>query len=423
MPRLTPATRRRCALVLAAFALMTTASSALAAPRYSDFDRRMREEQDAIRKRMEGGSHVSSFDTQPSHGTQTYGTPEHSQYTQPAYQQPLQRATPTSYAPAPVQIAVPEWVPPPIPSTPRLVPHKVAKPMKQSNAAKKAVPSSKKQTSKQTIAQPANIVPMKNLDTMSDRGAMFTATTGLGPIARAAVIGGFFGGLVGLVAWVISAVAGAISPTNKPQLQRILPLALFAGILPIVNNVTTKREFDTSKIPILNMLVTSEGAMANSGDKQFENVGSATFGCSITMPTPYTINRQDLLGMHVTTVNAEEKNGAFLMCYAKLPDALLHPGPNVLGQPQYFDVNRSLDGSAKGSVDAMKGKTTYQTALMLEGRYPGREIEGTIPEKKGLFRQRIYFADGNYYQTAVVGTAEVVNSRDAYKFLDSFKIK
>jgi hypothetical protein len=101
--------------------------------------------------------------------------------------------------------------------------------------------------------------------------------------------------------------------------------------------------------------------------------------------------------------------------YWKIPNNLLASGK--------FDLNTALDNSAKMSVNMIKGVTTYQTPLVLDGKYPGREIEGKVPEHNGLFRQRIYCANGNFYQTVVIGLKDVVNSRDAYQFLDSFHIK
>lgn len=83
-------------------------------------------------------------------------------------------------------------------------------------------------------------------------------------------------------------------------------------------------------------------------------------------------------------------------------------------------VDKVLDGSANGQVTNVKGKLISQKPIKL-GDYPGREVYFEVPEK-GEIRSRIFLVGKRLYQTMVQGPKVTVTSKDADKFLDSFKL-
>lgn len=89
-------------------------------------------------------------------------------------------------------------------------------------------------------------------------------------------------------------------------------------------------------------------------------------------------------------------------------------------------VQTGLDGGCKGAVDSVKGVETRRTAVVLGGgRYPGRDIQGTIKEPlDGKFHYRFYVdpQTGKLYQCGVVGYARRVDTPEVEKFLSSLQI-
>lgn len=89
-------------------------------------------------------------------------------------------------------------------------------------------------------------------------------------------------------------------------------------------------------------------------------------------------------------------------------------------------VQQGLDGGCKGAVDSVKGVETARTAVVLGGgRYPGRDIQGTMKEPtNGKFHYRFYLdpSTGRLYQCGVVGYRHRVDTPEVDKFLSSMQI-
>ena len=79
------------------------------------------------------------------------------------------------------------------------------------------------------------------------------------------------------------------------------------------------------------------------------------------------------------------------------------------------------DSSRDGAVANMEGKLVSEKNVKL-GKHPGREIRINVAEGKRLFRVRVYLVEQRLYQVVVFGTPETATSKDADKFLDSFKL-
>ena len=84
-------------------------------------------------------------------------------------------------------------------------------------------------------------------------------------------------------------------------------------------------------------------------------------------------------------------------------------------------LKQVYDSSRDGAAANLEGKLASEKDLKL-GEHPGREIQIAVQGGKRLFRARVYLIDQRLYQVVVFGTKEAATSKDADKFLDSFKL-
>ncbi len=116
--------------------------------------------------------------------------------------------------------------------------------------------------------------------------------------------------------------------------------------------------------------------------------------------------------MHMAIVDLG-KDVSYTVIYSDLPgDA------KTLAKPEVAE--KVLDGATKGALDNTKGKNLTEKKIKI-GTYPGREIQFEIPDK-GFVRSRIYLVDARLYQVMVTGPKATITSKDADKFLGSFKL-
>lgn len=244
-------------------------------------------------------------------------------------------------------------------------------------------------------------------------------------VRDAALRGAAIAGLVGIVAWLATLgllmMTGAQSSGPRPGMESRGSGA--ANMTAVFIAVAT-----LAGLTWWNGIASDNRSSSKEGAKLVP-VHSNEFNCRVLMPSPYhkiyvkMIDPQTLGSkpIYYTAVECDKKDAACVMGYAKLPPL----PPDTMFQKYYFDANKALDGATKGSVERIGGTIKSQYPITLKnGRHPGREADGTLPKDKGggLFRQRIYISGGNYYQVAVYGNPDWVNSNDAYKFLDSFDL-
>jgi hypothetical protein len=103
--------------------------------------------------------------------------------------------------------------------------------------------------------------------------------------------------------------------------------------------------------------------------------------------------------------------GALVTAYNDLPQKVQPGGEKAV-----------LDGARDGAVANVKGKLLSDKDIKL-GTAPGREVEIDV-QGKARIRTRIYLVNGSrMYQVMVVGAnADFPASKDANRFLDSFKL-
>jgi hypothetical protein len=80
-----------------------------------------------------------------------------------------------------------------------------------------------------------------------------------------------------------------------------------------------------------------------------------------------------------------------------------------------------FDSSRDGAIANLAGKLASEKDIKLGG-HPGREIRIEVANGKQLFRVRVYLVDQRLYQVVILGTKEQATSKEADKFLDSFRL-
>ena len=80
-----------------------------------------------------------------------------------------------------------------------------------------------------------------------------------------------------------------------------------------------------------------------------------------------------------------------------------------------------LDDSREAALDNLGGKLVSEKPIKL-GRHDGREILIEVAKQDRLFRVRVYLAGNRLYQTVLFGPPKAVKSKEAQKYLDSFKL-
>jgi hypothetical protein len=130
------------------------------------------------------------------------------------------------------------------------------------------------------------------------------------------------------------------------------------------------------------------------------------------VPKPKQLETESDFGKGVLHMNAVEfGKGMYAANYSDFPAAI-----KKVPSKQIFDSSRD------GAIANMGGKLSNEKDIKL-GDYPGREIKIDVADGKQLFRVRVYLVDQRLYQVVVFGTPEMATSKDADKFLDSFKLK
>ena len=84
-------------------------------------------------------------------------------------------------------------------------------------------------------------------------------------------------------------------------------------------------------------------------------------------------------------------------------------------------IKKVYDSSRDGAVANLEGKLVSEKEIKL-GKHPGREIQIEVAGGKQLFRARVFLVEQRLFQVVVMGTKKAATSRDADRFLDSFKL-
>jgi hypothetical protein len=156
------------------------------------------------------------------------------------------------------------------------------------------------------------------------------------------------------------------------------------------------------------------GGTGGSASAQFQEYTSSDGRYKVSFPgTPQAKTSQSPGGVTMSAMGVDEKDGAYLVQYG---DLSIPPGETDQQLQQRLDALRDATGQALG------GKVTRFTPIKLAGKYPGRELEATVPSKNGTLRARMYLVNQRLYEVMAVGTSSWVSSPNTNTFFNSFSL-
>jgi hypothetical protein len=109
--------------------------------------------------------------------------------------------------------------------------------------------------------------------------------------------------------------------------------------------------------------------------------------------------------------------------YAPSPAAvylILDRDMSALAKANDATIQTALENGRKAAEKSLNGKLLSEKKVTL-GKYPGLEFQ-IESAKLGIYRSRVYIADGRMYQVTVMGPKDFANSKTADEFLQSFKL-
>jgi hypothetical protein len=116
-------------------------------------------------------------------------------------------------------------------------------------------------------------------------------------------------------------------------------------------------------------------------------------------------------GKGILHMNSAQANGTmYAGNYSDFPEGI-----------KKVPIKQVFDSSRDGAVGNLDGKLVSEKDIELN-KHPGREILIAVAGGVRLFRVRVYLVDRRLYQVVVFGPKEAANSKEADKFLDSFKL-
>jgi hypothetical protein len=140
---------------------------------------------------------------------------------------------------------------------------------------------------------------------------------------------------------------------------------------------------------------------------EFSTFKSDTGRFSVDMPgTPKALKQTiNMIDNYAFAIELPQGR-AFLVSYFDLP-------PNL---------QLTLDTSLKAYAGGRRGTILSQKKVTLNDEFPGVEAQVQLPDGK-ISRLRLFMVKQRQYQVVVDGSPEFVRSKDADRFLNSFRVK
>jgi hypothetical protein len=164
---------------------------------------------------------------------------------------------------------------------------------------------------------------------------------------------------------------------------------------------------------VLSFLCFSLGLACADEPSEWKEFASKEGRFKVLMPTtpkPDDLETQSDFGKGVLHMNSVVINKVFYAAnFTDFP-----------AEVKKVPLKQLYDSSRDGAVANLKGKLAKEADIKL-GSYTGREIQIDIADAK-LFRARVYLVDNRLYQIVVMGPKDAAISKEADKFLDSFKL-
>ncbi len=158
-------------------------------------------------------------------------------------------------------------------------------------------------------------------------------------------------------------------------------------------------------------------AAAQAGETSLKEFKWEAGKCTVLMPgTPKELPPNKGVGPNGMTVEThmvllDAGKHVYLLAYTANAD-LLKASDEL--------KKKALDDGRDAAVRNIKGKLTSEKDVKVAGE-PGREIQIEAPGL-GIYRARLVIIGDRLYQLVVAGPEEIARSKDADKFLDSFKV-
>jgi hypothetical protein len=153
------------------------------------------------------------------------------------------------------------------------------------------------------------------------------------------------------------------------------------------------------------------------GSASWKEVANKDGGFVVLMPGTAVSQTESLrtpsgpIDLVMYIVERKKEETVYIAMFCEMPENVFKMGTD----------EQRLDYARKRAVASTKGKLVSEKKIKL-GTYPGRELVFEL-ENKGQVRQRVYAVKDKLYQLLVSGPREQTTSKDADRFLDSFKLK
>jgi hypothetical protein len=164
--------------------------------------------------------------------------------------------------------------------------------------------------------------------------------------------------------------------------------------------------------------------LVQAGEAQHKATGSPPAGelalfksvegqFSVLMPGTPKKQNLNASGISTTAYAIEEKEGAYVVVFADMP---------IPARESAMQTQLRLEGARDGMLMSTNARLTSEGPLLLAGKYPGREMNADLPERKGILRARLYVVGQRLYQIMVAGRATWARTSQADQFLDSLAV-
>jgi hypothetical protein len=167
----------------------------------------------------------------------------------------------------------------------------------------------------------------------------------------------------------------------------------------------------TRPVAIATKAPTREAVATSQSSGGWQTFISDEGGFSIDMPgKPTNSTQPSSAGTTTYLFSLTKGSDSYLASYTDVPVNLAELDPEQL-----------LDNGRDGALNSTGGELVEESKITL-GKYPGRDFTYKITALNGNIRQRAYVVDQRLYQIVTTGPGNAVNSADAEKFFDSFKL-
>jgi hypothetical protein len=165
-------------------------------------------------------------------------------------------------------------------------------------------------------------------------------------------------------------------------------------------------------ISVLAIVLLATG-VARGQEKPFKSLEG---GFSVQLPGEPKYKAQKLQGTDITQhmFLIESKDGKVAHLAAYQVDGNL---AGLSKEQKQVVLTRARDSAR----ETFQGKVLADKAIELAG-HPGHEFKISVPNLKAEYRSRVYIVGDRLYQVTILGSREVVDSKEADAYLSSFKL-